>query len=147
VIYISGAFVYQPPSSPRPGVSFPATFLIKLMILGEDGVPVLDPDRDLGRLSALVVLGYPQLSNYALELTNEVPGLIPGLGPQNFFQLRGELAPIPPEFPTPGPDWRPAGVLVELDFTWGAIIPAAAPAVFDSGIAAPIGSPPPVAQQ
>lgn len=146
MISISGAFVYQPPSSPRPGVSYPATFLIKLIIIGEDGVPVFNPDRDLGRLTALVVLGYPQLSNYALTLTDAGPEITLGLGPQNFFQLRGVLAPIPPEFPTPPPEWMPAAILIELDFTWGGIIPAAAPAVANSGIATPIESLPPVAQ-
>jgi hypothetical protein len=140
MISISGAFVYQPPSSPRPGVSHPATFLMKLMIIADDGVPVFDPDRDLGRLTALVVLGYPQLSNYALTLTNAGPEPIPGLGPQNFFQISGVLAPIPPEFPTPTPDWRPAAILVELDWVWGGIIPAAAPAVPDSGIATSVAS-------
>ena len=46
MIHISGAFVYQPPSSPRPGVAYPETFLIKLIIMSDDGAPVLPDTQD-----------------------------------------------------------------------------------------------------
>ncbi len=47
MINISGKFVHQPPSSPAPDFSFPATFLICLMIVADDGVPVFDPQTEL----------------------------------------------------------------------------------------------------
>ena len=65
MIHISGAFVYQPLSSPRPGVSYPATFLIKLIIMSDDGAPVFNSnDELLERLRAFVVLGYPQVTPF-----------------------------------------------------------------------------------
>ena len=76
MIHISGAFVYQPSSSPRPGVSYPATFLIKLMIVADDGAPVFSSNENLlDRLRAFVVLGYPQVTlfNWPLTLTNLFP--------------------------------------------------------------------------
>ncbi len=48
MINISGKFVHQPPSSPAPDFSFPATFLICPMIVADDGVPVFDPQTGPG---------------------------------------------------------------------------------------------------
>jgi hypothetical protein len=47
MIHVSGAFVYQPSSSPRPGISYPATFLIKLIINSDDGTPVFNSNDEL----------------------------------------------------------------------------------------------------
>ena len=148
MIHISGAFVYQPSSSPRPGVSYPATFLIKLIVVSDDGAPVFNSNEELlTRLRAFVVLGYPQVTlfNWPLTLTNLFPVFNAPFEAREYFQLRGvynfgEDPQLPP------PDWVPAAIWIDLDGTWGAIIQAAAPAVPNSRIATPIESSPPVAQ-
>ena len=148
MIHVSGAFVYQPSSSPRPGVSYPATFLIKLIIISDDGVGVFNSNNELlERLRAFVVLGYPQVTlyNWPLTLTNQFPVFNAPLEAQDYFQLSGvynfgEAPELPP------PDWIPAAIWVDLDGIWGAIIQAAAPAVPNSRIATPVESSPPVAQ-
>jgi hypothetical protein len=148
MIHISGAFVYQPSSSPRPDVSYPATFLIKLVIVSDDGAPVFNSnDELLERLRAFVVLGYPQVTlyNWPLTLTNLFPVFNAPFEAREYFQLRGvydfgEAPQLPP------PDWIPAAIWVDLDGTWGAIIQAAAPAVPNSRIATPVEPSPPVAQ-
>ena len=147
MIHISGAFVYQPSSSPRPGVSYPATFLIKLIIVSDDGAPVFNSnDELLERLRAFVVLGYPQVTlyNWPLTLTNLFPVFNAPLEAREYFQLLGVYEPGD-EPPLPPPDWIPAAIWIELDGIWGAIIQAAAPAVLNSGIATPVDSSPPVA--
>jgi len=147
MIHISGAFVYQPSSSPRPGVSYPATFLIKLIIVSDDGAPVFNStDELLERLRAFVVLGYPQVTlyNWPLTLTNLFPVFNAPLEAREYFQLLGVYEPGE-EPALPPPDWIPAAIWIDLDGIWGAIIQAAAPAVPNSGIAAPVDSLPPVA--
>ena len=148
MIHISGAFVYQPSSSPRPGVSYPATFLIKLVIMSDDGAPVFNSnDELLERLRAFVVLGYPQVTlyNWPLTLTNLFPVFNAPFEAREFFQLLGVYAfGEAPELPPP--DWIPAAIWVDLDGIWGAIIQAAAPAVPNSRIATPVEPAPPVAQ-
>ena len=92
MIHISGAFVYQPSSSPRPGVSYPATFLIKLVIMRDDGAPVFNANEELlERLRAFVVLGYPQVTlyNWPLTLTNLFPVFNAPFEAREYFQLRG----------------------------------------------------------
>ena len=92
MIHVSGAFVYQPSSSPRPGISYPATFLIKLIINSDDGTPVFNSnDELLERLRAFVVLGYPQVTlyNWPLTLTNQFPVFNAPLEAQDYFQLSG----------------------------------------------------------
>jgi hypothetical protein len=134
MINISGAFVYEPPFT-RLDISSPATFLIWLMIVGEDGVPVFNPRTELHRLSATAVLAYPQISpgeQFPLALTN-----LAFLGPStNFVTVLGvfntQQTTLPPAA------WAPAALLIQLDNTWGAIITAAAPAVPNSGIAIPV---------
>ena len=146
MIHVSGAFVYQPSSSPRPGVSYPATFLIKLMIVADDGAPVFTSNENLlERLRAFVVLGYPQVTlfNWPLTLTNLFPVFNGPFESVNYFQLSGVYADDPT---LPPPDWVPAAIWIDLDFTWGAIITAAAPAVSDSRIATPVDTAPPVDQ-
>jgi hypothetical protein len=145
MIHVSGAFVYQPFSSPRPGVSYPATFLIKLIINSDDGAPVFNSnDELLGRLRAFVVLGYPQVTlyNLPLTLTNLFPVFNAPLEAQDYFQLLGVYGDAPE---LPPPDWVPAAIWIDLDGIWGAIIQAAAPAVPNSRIASPVESSPPVA--
>lgn len=148
MIHISGAFVYQPPSSPRPGVSYPATFLIKLVIMSDDGTPVFKSNKEfLERLRAFVVLGYPQVTlfNWPLTLENLFPVFNAPLEAIEYFQLRGVYNfDDAPELPPP--DWIPAAIWIDLDGTWGAIIQAAAPAVPDSRIAVPVEPRPPVAE-
>lgn len=148
MIHISGAFVYQPPSSPRPGVSYPATFLIKLVIMSDDGTPVFKSNKEfLERLRAFVVLGYPQVTlfNWPLTLENLFPVFNAPLEAIEYFQLRGVYNfDDAPELPPP--DWIPAAIWIDLDGTWGAIIQAAAPAVPDSRIAVPAEPRPPVAE-
>ena len=145
MIHVSGAFVYQPSSSPRPGVSYPTTFLIKLMVIADDGAPVFKSNEDLlDRLRAFVVLGYPQVTlyNWPLKLTNLFPVFNAPFESPNYFQLLGTYDfSYEPELPAP--DWVPAAIWINLDFTWGAIITAAAPAVPDSHIATAVESGPP----
>lgn len=144
MINISGKFVYQPPSTPAPDLSFPATFLICLVIVADDGVPVFDPKHEPhARLSATVVMGYPQGNVgevFPLTLRN-----LAILGPaSNFVNLIGmfdtQQGPLPPA------GWMPAAISVQLDHMWGAIITAAAPAPANSGIAIPIRTQPPATE-
>ena len=150
MIYISGAFVYQPPRSPRPGVSSPPAYLLKLVIHDQDGAQVLNAESDLDRLKAVVVLGYPQgtflSGGYPLRLT-WVEGInIPG-GLYTVLNLYGVYDEGFLGFPLPPPGWRPAAIALQLDDTWGAIIPAAVPAVPDEGLAWLVGSGPPSNEQ
>ncbi len=148
MIHISGAFVYQPSSSPRPDVSYPATFLIKLIIVSDDGTPVFNSnDELLERLRAFVVLGYPQVTlyNWPLTLTNLFPVFNAPLEARNYFQLLG-VYDFGEDPQLPAPDWVPAAIWIDLDGIWGAIIQAAAPAVPNSRIATPVESLPPVAE-
>ncbi len=63
----------------------------------------------------------------------------------NYFQLLGTYDfGYEPELPAP--DWIPAAIWVNLDFTWGAIITAAAPAVPNSHIATAVESGPPLGE-
>lgn len=134
MINISGAFVYEPPFQ-RLDISSPATFLIWLMIVSDDGAPVFNPRTELHRLSATAVLAYPQISpgdQFPLALTN-----LAILGPPtNFVTVMGVFDAHKTSFPPAV--WTPAALLVQLDNTWGAIITAAAPAVPNSGIAVPV---------
>ena len=133
MINISGTFSYQPPS--RKGVDiFPSTFSIALALLSEDGVPVLDQRNELNRLSATVIIGYPQGAwgdAYVLKLKSYVFGPPPA----NFVHVSGEFDLS--RTTTPPAGWMPAAILIQLDNTWTAIITAAAPAVPNSGIALP----------
>jgi hypothetical protein len=109
------------------------------MVVGEDGVPVFNPQQELHRLSAIVMLGYPQIALgevFALKLTN-----LSILGPPtNFVHVIGVFDTSKTRLPPA--NWMPAAILVQLDGTWGAIITAAAPAPTNSGIAVPISVPP-----
>jgi hypothetical protein len=133
MISISGTFSYQPPSQKLIEV-FPATFSIALAIVNDDGVPVLDQRNQLDRLSATVIIGYPQISlgdAFPLKLKS----FVFGPPPPNFVHVSGEFDVSRTTAPPAG--WMPAAILIQLDNTWTAVITAAAPAAPNSGIAFP----------
>jgi hypothetical protein len=131
MISITGAFSYQPPGQDRGGF-IPATFSIALAILGEDGVPVIDQRNQLGRLSATVIIGYPQIA-WGDAFVLKLKSIVFGPPPPNFVHVAGEFDLSRTTAPPPG--WLPGAILIQLDNTWTAVITAAPPAVTNSGIA------------
>jgi hypothetical protein len=126
---ISGSFVYQPAPSSAPATG---TVLIALVVLGDDGRPVL-PDggpAPTNRIGAVAVLGYPQ-SDAPAELmvypTSE-------LCRDGYVLLSGNFDPIPPA------GWMPAAILVYVHDHPAAIVTAAAPAVPNSSLVQVTGS-------